>query len=87
MGGQAYGASTFFRDPENVHEFRPSRIVEYYSEDESKVKEYDPILMLTRVLDPGLLRMRYPHAGVLNATVFLKRYPTTPTNRNRARSR
>ena len=29
----------------------------------------------------------YPHAGILNTKVFLQRYPTTPTNRNRARSR
>ena len=29
----------------------------------------------------------YPHAGILNTTSFLVRYPTTPTNRNRARSR
>ena len=29
----------------------------------------------------------YPHAGVLNTLAFLNRYPTTETNRNRARSR
>jgi hypothetical protein len=29
----------------------------------------------------------YPHAGVLNTHAFLARYPTTETNRNRARSR
>ena len=29
----------------------------------------------------------YPHAGVLNTQAFLNRYPTTETNRNRARSR
>ena len=29
----------------------------------------------------------YPHAGILNTLSFLRRYPTTPTNRNRARSR
>ncbi len=29
----------------------------------------------------------YPHAGVLNSQAFLNRYPTTETNRNRARSR
>ncbi len=28
-----------------------------------------------------------PHAGVLTTTVFLNRFPTTPTNRNRARAR
>ena len=29
----------------------------------------------------------YPHAGVLNSMAYLGRYPTTETNRNRARSR
>lgn len=29
----------------------------------------------------------YPHAGVLSTHAFLNRYPTTETNRNRARSR
>ncbi len=29
----------------------------------------------------------YPHAGVLNTQAFLSRYPTTETNRNRARAR
>ena len=31
--------------------------------------------------------IEYPHAGVLNTHSFLNRYPTTDTNRNRARSR
>lgn len=29
----------------------------------------------------------YPHAGILNSHAFLNRYPTTETNRNRARAR
>ena len=31
--------------------------------------------------------IQYPHAGVLNSHAFLNRYPTTETNRNRARAR
>jgi hypothetical protein len=31
--------------------------------------------------------MRYPHAGILNEPAWLNRYPSTETNRNRARSR
>lgn len=31
--------------------------------------------------------IEYPHAGVLNTHAFLGRYPTTATNRNRARAR
>ena len=87
FAAKAYGAPTYFHDPQDVHEFRPSRIVEYYGQDDSMEEEYDPLLQLSRVFDPGLLRMRYPHAGVLNTAAFLHRYPTTATNRNRARAR
>ncbi|MCH1555967.1 MAG: DUF1588 domain-containing protein, partial [Pseudomonadales bacterium] len=31
--------------------------------------------------------INYPHAGVLNTQAFLNRYPSTETNRNRARAR
>ena len=51
------------------------------------VTETSPVTGASRVVDPGPLSTDYPHAGVLNTTVFLKRYPTTATNRNRARSR
>ena len=83
----AYGASTRFDDPEDVHEFRPSRIVSYYRHGDGYESEYDPVVQHTRVLDPGPLITDYPHAGILNTTAFLLRYPTTATNRNRARSR
>ena len=82
---EVYGAPTAFDDPENVHEFRPSEIVSYYRDDESKETENTQFGM--HVLDPGNLATDYPHAGILNTTVFLLRYPTTATNRNRARSR
>lgn len=39
------------------------------------------------ITDPGPCTTDYPHAGILNTTAFLTRYPTTATNRNRARSR
>ena len=86
MASEAYGASTQFDDSEDPLEFRPSEIVSYYRDDESKVSEYDFVLG-NRVFDPGNLWTDYPHAGILNTPVFLLRYPTTPTNRNRARSR
>ena len=35
----------------------------------------------------GVTMDEYPHAGILSTAAFLRRYPTTPTNRNRARSR
>ena len=83
---EAYGASTRFDNVEDPLEFRPSDIVSYYRDDESKVIQDTPNIG-DRVLDPGNLWTDYPHAGILNTTVFLLRYPTTPTNRNRARSR
>ena len=82
----AYGATAEFDNPDDPTEFRPSEIVGYYRRNNSQVVEQDP-LRGRRVIDPGNLRTDYPHAGILNTTVFLRRYPTTPTNRNRARSR
>ena len=86
---RAYGDDrTRFDDPEDFDEFRPSRILGYYRKgDGGLVEEHDPVVDAPRVIDPGALRTDYPHAGVLNTTAFLGRYPTTATNRNRARSR
>ena len=86
MASEAYGAKAQYEDIEDWLEFRPSEIVSYYRDDDSKVSEYS-LDFGTRVLNPGNLSTDYPHAGILNTTVFLLRYPTTPTNRNRARSR
>ena len=83
---EAYGAVTEFEDPQNVHEFRPSEIARYYRSDDSKVVE-SVDGMPERIVDAGNLATDYPHAGVLNTHAFLNRYPTTATNRNRARSR
>ena len=85
MASEAYGASTQFEDTEDRLEFRPSEIVSYFRDDDSKVIEKD--LDIQRILNPGNLSTDYPHTGILNTTVFLLRYPTTPTNRNRARAR
>ena len=81
----AYGASTKFSDPSNRYEFKPSRLVSYYRDDDSKVVTEDA--NGEYVVNPGNLSTEYPHAGVLNTTVFLARYPSTATNRNRARAR
>ena len=88
----AYGApASAFRDSADDHEFQPSEIVSYYRDDDSKVSEFFTSaqngMQATRVSEPGDLATDYPHAGILNTTAFLLRYPTTATNRNRARSR
>lgn len=82
----AYGATTEFDNPDDVTEFKPSEIARYFRRDRSMIVEEDPS-NIRRVINPGNLSTDYPHAGVLNTTVFLRRYPTTATNRNRARSR
>ena len=85
---RAYGDSTrHFVDPGDMQEFKPSRIVKYYRKGEGLEREFDREIDSTRILDPGPLITDYPHAGILNTTSFLLRYPTTATNRNRARSR
>ena len=82
---QAYGADTAFAHRSDMDEFKPSRIVSYYRRDESQIQQDDEFGQ--RFVDPGNLATNYPHAGILNTTTFLLRYPTTATNRNRARSR
>ena len=85
---EAYGASTVFDDPGDVHEFKPSEIQSYYRDNDSKktVLAFEKGT-IEHVTNPGDLWTDYPHAGILNTTAFLQRYPTTATNRNRARSR
>ena len=87
FAAKAYGATTRFDDPEDWHEFKPSRIAKYYLRAEGFKDEYDPIVGANRIIDPGPLRTDYPHSGVLNTSSFLSRYPSTATNRNRARAR
>ena len=86
LTSQAYGAEIQFDNPNNPREFKPSRILSYYRTDESKVAIHESGLG-TRVSNPGNLSTVYPHAGILNTNAFLRRYPSTATNRNRARSR
>ena len=86
MVAEGYGDDAAYKDASNPHEFAPSEIVDYYRGCEGHTSEHDPDIG-TRVFDPGPCATDYPHAGLLNTTVFLLRYPTTATNRNRARSR
>ena len=85
QAAEAYGAGTAFDDPDNPYEFRPSEIASYYGECEGRVERDDDIGRY--ISDPGPCKLDWPHAGILNTKVFLQRYPTTATNRNRARSR
>ena len=83
---EAYGGAPSFHDPKDTFEFKPTRIVDYYRTDASKVVE--PGLAGARIIARGNLRTdNYPHAGILTTNAFLTRYPSTSTNRNRARAR
>ena len=87
FAARAYGASTVFSDPEDPHEFKPSRIESYYRVGPGFERERHPDVMVSRILNRGSLSTDFPHAGILNTKVFMERYPTTATNRNRARAR
>ncbi|MXY56162.1 MAG: DUF1588 domain-containing protein [Gammaproteobacteria bacterium] len=86
FAAEAYGANAEFDDESDDHEFKPSRFAAYYLEDGSR-SYYNVPRCGSYVTYAGDLRLDYPHAGILNTTTFLKRFPTTPTNRNRARAR
>ncbi len=86
VAAEAYGAPTQFADPLDPGEFQPSRIVSYYRTDGSKQERLDDVLGRI-IYDPGNLATAYPHVGILNSNAFLRRYPSTDTSRNRARSR
>ena len=86
VAAEVYGATTQFIDRFDPTEFRPSKIQAYYRTDASKKERLDRLL--GRIIeDPGNLLTDYPHAGILNTSAFLRRYPSTDTSRNRARSR
>ena len=75
----ANGAREEFGGSDDVHEFRSARIEGYYPQysvdcEDGKCSVDGPPLA-------------HPHAGILGTRALLYRYPTTPTNRNRARAR
>ena len=86
FAAEIYDAPTEFEDDDDPFEFQPSAIVGYYGKHESKITRFSQRYGL-HVISPGTLRMDIPLAGVLNTNVFLHRYPSTATNRNRARAR
>lgn len=75
-----------FDKEDNNAVFKPSKIKGFYPNSSLELIEDDPN-------GPGKYRIIgppidfYPHAGILNDLAFLDRYPTTATNRNRARAR
>lgn len=62
-----------FDDPEDPYEFIPTKIPALHSRNGRRKQESKT----------GF----YPHSGLLSSFQYLKRYPTTETNRNRLRAR
>ena len=85
MTARAYGSSVTFTVEDNFREFQPAKIENYFLTDNSKVTEYHREYG-TRIINSGNLEIEFPHAGILNTRAFLRRYPTTETNRNRGRA-
>lgn len=86
----AMGATGDFPEPDDYADFQPVTLDRYYAWGDNiddVVIEVVPEVAGQKIINPGSLFYDYPHAGVLNTQAYLYRYPTTATNRNRARSR
>lgn len=81
------GGTATFDDPDELWQYRPGKVEGMYLRDASMEVVFEQGIAAGRVDDPGDLHTVLPHAGVLSSRAFLTRYPTTATNRNRARAR
>ena len=86
---EVFGGTAVFKNEEPHYKFKPGKITQYYFRSENQVDEDSAIDFgsTKRVSKIGTPLVNYPHAGILTDFGFLCRYPTTPTNRNRARAR
>jgi hypothetical protein len=80
------GGDAVFSSDDDERAFKPARIVGYYQDPSLKRLEGESNQQAPyeAIGDPV---KNYPHAGILTDLGFLNRYPTTATNRNRARAR
>ncbi len=83
----ATGGTAVFAQGASNMSFQPGRVRGYYLRDSAQAVTTVVGSALPRITNPGNMRIDYPHVGVLNSKSFLSRYPTTATNRNRARAR
>ena len=82
---ESYASATDFDDFDDAFEFRKSDIFSYYRKCAGRaVRDTDFGPLITA---KGKCPTDLPLAGILTNKTFLLRYPTTATNRNRARSR
>ena len=79
--------SASFAETDGREVFKPSRIEGYYYPDALEIVNYRPSNSNSTYKVVGRPLADYPHSGILTDFGFLSRYPTTATNRNRARAR
>ncbi|GBL03620.1 choice-of-anchor V domain-containing protein [Glaciecola sp. KUL10] len=79
-----YRGDAEFDDVTDINEFRPGKLNGFMLRKDT-IEEYD-MLLGHNIIQEGSI-IEWPHAGILNDPAFLERYPSTATNRNRARSR
>jgi len=82
---ELYRSNAEFVDANNNDEFVPAKLKGYMLFDEQYQSEFIQDFGLN-VQQEGTI-VEWPHTGILNDPAFLQRYPSTATNRNRARSR
>jgi len=87
IANSAVGGTGVFESPENYNDFKPARIPKYYTWNSDTVMTTYAPTQSDWFVNPGSRFYEYPHAGVLNSFAYLMRYPSTATNRNRARAR
>ena len=80
-----YNANVIFSDNNDLTEFVPAHNRGQILLDNDYNGEF--VVNVGSVIESHGDYVSYPHAGILNEPAFLNRYPTTDTNRNRARSR
>jgi hypothetical protein len=76
-----------FDENDNYTIFKPAQVQGYYYDQDLAVVIYRPAMnnSIYKAIRPPV--SDFPHAGILTDFSFLARYPTTATNRNRARAR
>jgi len=82
--------STFYRSSASFnnndpYEMVPAKLQGFMLNDETFTSDYTETFGLEIHTEGPIIT--WPHAGILNDPAFLLRYPSTATNRNRARSR
>ncbi|MDB0051890.1 DUF1588 domain-containing protein [Gammaproteobacteria bacterium] len=84
---EAMGARIAFNDISDFQEFKPGTIQEYYHGSQVSAENCNEAphggCDIVSLGNPTVV----PLSGVLTDRAFLDRYPTTPTNRNRARAK